>query len=464
MVSPYNWGTDTFPAVTADGQLHVDSSFQVHEWQQTPRAHAWTIRRDYRFEKVRSHHLLIRTFVAGSDIFAVGRRPGELGRLWDYAFKLAFVELRHPSTGALFGRRAHMTKAEFLAWLPTVIPVVSGRYNEDAVMYIYEVVDESLNINRVNAWNGLYGSFRGRDCYTGPYGNGRTGLRPRAGYSDGFATYHGTNIEQQLIQYFTGATPVTSQRGVCWMPNNKKTLYRMPKQTGQLVFDAQPGTGRYVWNTSTVAYEVLPLGYTFEFHPAPVTGENPVFIVRKPDTGAVSLLNPSDATLGLRGVFGDDWGCREMMVCYLLRGVGGPAENRRIAFHIKPFGVTKAAMVFGRDVTLTDYDAVVVGKYDSQPRDDTFYVPTEVSGWVEQRPWGEGIRFNRLLQCIAQLTRPVMNGQPTKAGLDSAMTPDRVHFYVRHKLTGLRSDYSKSYIAALRRKCTIPFCYIIKHA
>jgi len=455
MASPYDWGVAQPPTATVDGQLHVDDLLRVWEWSQATAT--WNRKQGYDFAKVRSLHLLISGVSVANDVFQYGRRTAEFGTLWDEAFKLAFVEVTDRWTGAVLGRRAHMTKAELMLWLPTVVPVSGGRYNSDPVLHVYEVINPALNATRINAWNGLYGSFRGRDCYIGSNGFGRPGLPPRAGYCDEFASYHGTNLDLRLVQYFFGAVPATSERRVCWMANNKRSLYRFPVQTGRIIINPSPGTGRYVYNTVTLAWEPCPAGSEFEFY----RGREPAFIYRTPDGVTLTVTNPPDATLGLEAVFGEGWEGREMMVAYPVRDASAPTK---VAFHIKPYGITKAAMVFGLEVTLANYDAVVVGKFDAQPRDDVFYVPTVVSGWVEQREAGDGIRFGKLLNIIAQLTRPRQNGVPENTSLDSACTPDRVHFYVRHKQTGLRGEYSRAHIAALRRKNTIPFCYILNHA
>jgi hypothetical protein len=459
MTTSYDWGTYAFPTPTVNGQLHVDPTFKVWEWNSA--LQTWEDTGGYQFEKVLSHHLLVAGFLAGSDIFAVGRRSGVFSKIWDEAFKLAFVELRDHSSGSLIARRAHMTKAQFLAWLPTVLALSGATYNQDAVMHIYEVVSPSLGIVRMNAWNALYGSFRGRDCYVGDYGNGRTGVPQRAGYAPAFQTYHGTDLDIRLMQYFYGSTPATSEPRACWSANNRKTLYRFPKQLGVVLPQQSPSTGRYVRNIVTDSWEPTNPAHQFEFLASPPSGANPAFIVRDPDGMSLSILNPQEATFGVKGVFGDAWQGREMMVAYLVRST---SPGNRVAFFIKPFGVTKCAFVFDPALNLGDYEVVATGKFDSQPRDTTFYTPTTGSGWIQQRQYGDGMRINRLLSVILQLCRPAGAGNPAHVTFDTAMIPDRIHFYLRHRETGLRGEESGPHIAPLRRKCTIPLAFTFNHA
>lgn len=455
----FNWGTNLKAPLPGDGLPWVDDAH--HVWQWSDARQAWARAPYLELRKVISRFISAAGRPVGTDIF--GGRTGRLALHWDDDYPYAFVEVL-ATDGTVRGRSAHMSKADLDNWLGSVINSSGGIYGENIMFNVYEVFDTRLHLEKWNAWNGFYGSFRGRDCYTSAFGSGRWGLQPCGGYASGFGSHHTVfspsgeaTLEQALMNHWYGAggVPSTPEKRFCWSARKKRTLYRLPKQGATFLNVGSMSTGRYVWDWGSSDWSAAPVGW-YDFHPGGggVVGSNPAILRRDVDGTTVVIEAPSTSFRGQLGVLGG-----EFMVAYLLRNAADP---NLVGALIQPYGVTKAAFMLPENVDLTNYDVVSVGKFRGVPTDPTLW-RVDGAGVIELRSSGDGIRLPNLAYIVGQHTR-TFGGSPQDRGVDSPSLPTDVHFYLRHKSTGIRSEESTPHIELLHRKHGIPLAISFRTA
>ena len=446
----YNWGGVLKAPSPFDGQVWVDQD--LHVWQWNSASQAWNRAPHIQMQRAYSRFHPIAGRPSGYDFLPDGAEPapkaGRLGYVWDEAYELSFVEVRGAASGTLYGRRAHMSRAEMLAWVGSVVPAPSG-YTDNIVLTVYEAVDTVAEMPKWHVWNGLYSSFRGRECYFGANGHGRSTLPARAGYSPDFAAYHGVDLEYFLLARFYGKVPASPQPRVCWSTNARRGVYRHPNNTTARV--TCDDSSKYVWNNATDSWEPSPVGD--EYVHDPTAGSNPLLLWRSPDSTILHLESMTSAVRGLSGILGEGAEGREAVV---VRAMRNRSNNNLKAFVIKPYGVTAAAW----NMTAGNADLLALSEYDGCATGGVNAYNLTRNGLVEER--GErGLRYN-LTRMYSALY--VGHSSPYLLTHDTPAVPEEVRFYLRDRTTGVRSPTSRQCLYLERRRATVPVAIMFRHS
>lgn len=443
----YNWGTALKAPLPFDGQVFVDD--QKHVWQWVSANGAWMRRENLEFRRVQERylHLMDRS----TTTIAIERAPGHLFPKWDSVYDLAFVEILSVG-GNILGRRAHMDLAALNTWAASVVPTTGGVFDEDVLIRVYEVFDTQQGIVRFNSWNGVYGSFRGRACYTADRGHGRTAPNQGtlAGYSDGFLLRHGgPGLERRLMQYFYNLDPGRDQNKVCWT-SNKRQLYNMPKnQNITIVHPGGLSALRYCWNWGASDYTQVTPGSRWEvFNDGGMLRQNPCHVYRRVDGTTLFLEQPDTSLRGFGAIF-QSGNPIEGMLAYAIRDVDDPNQ---VAFLLKPMGVTKIGLL---SIGMPNYELLAEGRgrnWKTEPR----VTNLTKQGFTFDRGWLDGIRVTDLPSVVQTLKRVVSHTTPSAESIDTYNWPDLVTFYLRQSETGIRTETLPRGIRVERRKSGLP--------
>lgn len=444
----YNWGTALKAPLPFDGQVFVDN--EKHVWQWSAANGAWMRRENLELRRVRERYLHV--MGRATSVFpSVERSPGHLFRNWNQIYNLAFVELLD-SAGGLLGRRAHMSLADLEAWAATVVPTSGGVFQTDVLTRVYEVFDTNQLIFRFNSWNGLYGSFRGRKCYTAFRGYGRSAPAQGtlAGYSEGFALRHGSpSLERRLMQYFYGMDPAMDQNKACWT-TNKRQLYNMPtSMNATMLYVIGTEALRYCWNWGASDYTQVSPGTRWEvFNDGGLVSQNPCHVYRLVDGSMLFLDQPQNTLRGF-GALVQSGNTIEGMLAFAIRNVDDPAQ---VAFLMKPMGVTKTGLL----VQGFAGAEVMAEGYGRNWKSDTRIMNLSSTGHAVDRGGQDGHRITDLPSVVLGLKR-VLNGSKAQCeSVDSYNWPDKVTFYLRHGTTGVRTETLPRGIRVERRKSGLP--------
>lgn len=451
-MAAYNWGGNLKPPLPVDGQVWADKD--RHCWQFSSANTGWNRCPHIQLQRAYSRTIVTNGCPVGQNFLNEanwGKKPGRLQRVWDEVFTLAFVEVASATNGTVYGRRAHMTLAQFLTWCESIIPVSGSNYVGNIVINVYEAVDTGREMPYWTVWNGLYGSFRGRECYTGRMGYGRPGLPQTAGYAPNFAIAHGTNIEIPLIQHFYGKTPATSEPKACWSVRSRHGMYHLPNNTSARIEGTD--TSKLAWNNTTDAWG--PSVVDTYFHDTTTSNPNPVVVYRSHGGSSLTIADMMLGLRGLKGVLGDSPSGREAMVVRAMSASGSP-HIKILVF--KPFGVSCAAFHFPGGITSGTHDLIALGIYDAAGRRTALVNMTNYGG-VEYRG-AYGIRFNLSAVYQALLSWAT---DAAKATHDTPVLPEVVRFYLRDKTTGVRTPVSTQHLYLNRRQANLPVSVMFRH-
>lgn len=441
----YNWGNAAKPVAPFDGQVYVDNVGAI--WRYGAAIGAWTRAPDLAFRQVRSFTLVVQGRSNVGSIFNAAVRTGTIGADWDRAYPYAFVEARSGTTGALLDRMAMMSRVELEAWLAAVTPALGGTYQTNPQVNVYEVFDPSMTLTRWNSWNGLYGSFRGRDCYMSLNGHGRNTLPGLGGAASGFAGYHANgDLAEQLLNHFYGVTPGAVDTRVCWSTQPRRGVYAMPRTSGPILQVRGIVPGRFTWNLATnTASAVTPVTNFLVTASPPLVRPNPCVIWRRANDTGLNYQSPT----GLRGgaALSDNGNNgKEIMLAFAVHQEGNTDE---VAFVIKPYGITKCAFQFDRSVTSATHDVVGVNWFRGSTVNPRFTLPP-----IEDRGH-EGIRINDIFEACS-----IVNREPARMTIDDKAIPSAIRFYVREKTSGVRSEIFDVGVDVARRRPFFPIGFV----
>jgi len=423
----YVWGTASFAAPTFDGQLQIDDLNTLWQWNAT--SQVWTKRADLTVNETRSATL----FARGKSI-AINPMEFKQKLLrdhWDVAFTKSFVQVEEFDGTVLYGRIAHVTLAELLAWLPTVVPVSGGDFDIAFSLRVFEALDPSLKPDRVYGWNNLYGSMRGRNAYRWKRGRGVIGLPASAGIDPKFYSWQLiTPLSQQMVNHFFGSLPGTAEDRAIWFPIGKRDLYRMRSNVGSTSIPTDPG--RWCWNTATGGWQAAPPGTNWTTANG-TTNPNPalLFLDNSAPFAQVDII--SKAMKGCRFFANQVVG----VVFYLMRCNESP---NLYSFFCKPLGASQVAAEWS--LNTVDWDLLAMTHHRGDASNSRF-----VGGFsVEQRltSWRWMLHTampSMLREGGAELWSP-----------DTDRVPESVSFYARNKATGLRTPLFPGNYRVVRRQ------------
>lgn len=459
-MAQFNWGQPLKAPLPFDEQPYVDDA--GHVWQWSAAEGAWLKADWLELRKTREITLLCNGYPIGSDVLSgpYARRAGTLGAEWDSVYSLSFVSVMNGSSGAVLGRRAHMNKAALVAWFGTVIPNDGLVYTDNVVLQVYEVFDTRHVLTRWNVWNGLYSSFRGRDCYYGERGYGRVypTCGTRGGYSDGFLSRHGA-LEQNLFNYFYGFVPGASERRACWSSGNKHTTHKIPRSSEGIIMNFPPGGSglRHAWNWGASDFGPAIDGDWEVFTASGLLRQNPCHVYRSCDGVTLAYEEPRRSLRGIGGIMNQGSGPIEGMLAFAVRSVTDPNQ---VAFLIKPYGVTKCAFVAGNGVSASTHDVIAVGRFTDSAGDRRYINVTGFGPtWVEDRGPLDGIRLGKMPHVLSKLLKS-QSGLGTAVSTDTSIVPSSVGLYVRRKTSGIRSEEFKQHLKVERRRNCMPIAMI----
>jgi len=458
-MAQFDWGNPTKTPLPFDGQPYVDDQKVVWQWDAA--LQAWMKAPHLELRKVREVPLLSNGVPVGTELLGGAKRTGTIGSEWNNVYQLSFVELWDASSETLLGRRAHMDRTEMAAWMATIIPG-GPLYSVPTLMNVYEVFDTRQNITRWNAWNGLFSSFRGRECYSGPRGYGRyyPAQGSNAGYSDMFKTWHlGVDLELELMGYFFGMTPgAGSEPKACWTSGNKRTQSSIPRSSNGIMLNTHVGSGalRRVWDWGSSDWSDDPGGDWEIFSDGGMIHQNPCHVFRTMNAKQLYFREPRNTLRGCGAMVQPGQSEIEGMLAFAIRNVADP---NLIAFLIKPLGVTKCAFVPNFDAGTVDHDVMVIGKYPNRSGDNRFASLT-AAALVEERGTIDGFRLSNLTSVMSTVKIGSSGSLVRHFSIDSSMIPEYLCFYMRHKTTGIRSPEIEPKIKIERRKSGMPISFM----
>lgn len=449
-MAAYNWGGNLKAPLPFDGQVWADQDH--HVWQWNAASQAWNRAPHIELQKAYSRAHSIMGFAAGADFLnpPFARKAGRIGLVWDEAYDLAFVEVRDMVDGTLYGRRAHMTLAQMLAWVGSIVPLAGGSYDRNIVLTVYEAVDTQREMPKWHVWNNLYASFRGRECYFGNNGYGRPGLPGRAAYSPNFASYHGVNLEYLLLSHFFSKVPPSSEPRSCWTTNARHGVYHHPNDASARIICTD--AAKWTWNNATNTW-VAAQGIGEEYLHDNTVGSNPALVWRLPGDNVLGIDSMEYGLRGLKPILGSGNGGQEALVVRCMRSSN---DNNIKCFVVKPYGVTEAAW----NLTADNEDLLAVPSYEGCASGGVGVINLTQLGLVEER--GErGLRYN-LARMYTELYTGY--GSPWQLTHDRPVLPEIVRFYLRDRTTGVRRPTSKQHLYLERRRSCVPVAIMFRHS
>ena len=426
----YGWGLAAMPAATFDGQVQVDHLRAV--WQWSSASGAWLRRSEFEFNELNAAVI----FATGIPITQnpLNRYQSLFGLHWDVAFNKCFVvveKLDNPTV--VYGRIAHVSLAQLMTWLPTVVPVSGGNYSANFCLRVLHVVDATVRPHRVYGWSGIYGAMRGRKAYRRLQGRWNLGLPDSAGIDPKFYGWVGgaPRIATNLVQYFLGATPATNDDDAVWFPRGKQDLYRMPKNGGAKVKPTE--VGRQCWNSVLSAWQAITPGTTWLTADG-TSGTNPALIWLSSNIVGLHIGDISAAMKGCRFTKN----AIEGVVAYHLTCA---TDANLHAFYVKPLGLTKMAVGWNLDGAI--WELIALARYRGDAANARYKSVT-----FENRQLTNGWRW-RLHNAVPASAR---RSGAEMWSPDTDRIPTVLHFYARHRTTGVSSPLFPGCVEIVRRR------------
>jgi hypothetical protein len=425
----YEWHTATLPVASFDGQIYVDDKNQVWRWNATAaawlRAEQMYVRETARFWVEASLRL-----IASTALFAMFN--SRIRAQWDSFYNKTLCKLQTSQTAQTL-YSAQMSAAELQAWVFAALSTSGPVFDENAELVVYEVVDPTIRCSRIQIWNSVYSTARGRDAYNRRYGRGKSGLPDNytsspnwrgGGYWTDAWTEPGRNFLNTFHAIVAPSNPPVSD-ALIWFHASHRNLYNQPRVGSRIVV---PGSNpRTVYNTTSGTY--VSSSGNFNIGSPRVFYRNGVGTTRQLD-------DPGNCVAG-NDFLADQVGGA---IVYPLVSDGGD----EYAFYVKPMGIDWVALSF--DSTPAD-QIVAVTSYGNTPED------------VRRSPAGSwdgpaNLSYRFPIWNAMPLTESIM-----RTSIDSANAPKRIRFMARDTSTGVISEPFDTEVEVVTRKANITKCF-----
>lgn len=432
----YEWGMTDLPTGDFDGQVMVDAYNVLWQWDGTNQV--WRRADELRLEELRSFTL----YLAGYSPPGTGywdRKRNSEKNTWDVAFDKAFISVEavdDPST--VYGRIAHVSRAEFETWFNTAFP-----WPDNVRVRVLQAVDPRRKPNRMTGWNNMYGALRGRHAYRKNKGRGDLGLPQSAGIDPKSAmTFACTPApEIQLVQLFVGQTPATGETRAIWFPRRRENLTLLPKNNDARInpsyFD------RFCWNDLTQTWGAIT---SDQWSTADANASNPACFWTDPNNGGAMLVDMINGPMK-----GADFITERRVVCVVYHLVD-LADGHNHAFYVKPLGIT--SMAADVQVSPSDWSLIAASRYVGDGSTMRFAAVS-----VQDRTPNDGWRW-WLHDCVP----PFANGRSGRNNwtLSTQTVPNEMHFYIRNNTTGVVSPYFPGSVEIARRRYNMAMGFLEK--
>jgi hypothetical protein len=432
----YPWHATTPPVASFDGQIYADDKKQVWRWNAT--VGAWLRAEQMYLKETARLWIESRGYPVAPVPLITRMFNGRVRNQWDSFWNLAFVELRTANSAQVL-YQAQMTLSELQSWVYSALSQSGGNYDENAELIVYEAVDPEIRCSRMQTWNLVYSTARGKSAYNRRYGRDKAGMpdwwksdRYWRGdgvrfWSDAF-TEPGRDFMQAFHGIATPSDPDTSD-GLIWFHSDHRNLYHHPKVgSGLSILN-----GRTVYNAVSGAYETAPV--------PPVTSLG--FTIGAPRVfyrfggGNNRFLNSASELRGTNLVKDRMNG----VMVYPLVSNGAPL---RYAFYVKPIGVDYVST----SINSAGVDQIVCLAHYGDSVESQRRAPT--GEWNAE--FENSFRFN-LFDALPEADSGI------KSGLDNACTVRRMQFYARNTQTGVITEPFDTEIHNVRRKANISMSF-----
>lgn len=435
----YAWGSSAFPAATFDGQVQIDNLGQLYQWSVA--SGVWIRCPELCLEELRSWSMYAYGMDINQDPFL---RKRCLARdTWDVAFDKAFIvceDIENPNV--VYGRIAHVSMAELLAWLPTVVPH-GASYDAHFRLRVLQPVDPRRRPDHVYGWNNMYGAFRGRAAYRSNKGRNDIGLPQSAGMDGKSASTFVTSPapEIQLVQLFCGQTPATPETRAIWFPRSRQNLTQLPLNNGARVrpsyFD------RMCWNTVSQTWNPIT---SEEWMTSDANMVNPACFVVGNDFHGMEVEALKNYTQGVRFITAH----RTVCVVYHIHDL---ADATNHAFYVKPLGIT--SMAADIQVSHGDWDLMAVSIFEGDGGNARWVKVPNVQDRRPRAGWRWWIHDT--------LPRSSNNRSGQQHwSLGTQAIPREVKFYIRNNVTGVASPYFPGSVEVARRRYNMAIGFLEK--
>lgn len=423
----YEWGSHNKPTpVLFDGQLFPDDEKIVWSWSEA--LQAWQRRSDLVLQEVARQDIKTINHGLGQSPFLAS---GVLYNDWP-AYELAFVEVVNTEAPwQVFGRRAQLDQAALPEWFEQILPTdpTGTFYIVNVTLRVFEVIDPSIKPSKVYGWNEVYAAMRRKHCYRS--WRYRSGLPQHAGVPGTFAGYYHLSrpLGTLLVQQFVGDVPAADDPNdaAIWTPSFKGSLFVFPKIGSGI---SSLSAGRRVWDSVAKDWADAPLaGFLVQ------NGSPMVVFVEKDST----FMDVSDARSILKPNRIVRDGLQAVLAYHVMDGSG-----RYHAFFCKPYGINHMSLRIGLDSPGWDLYAKNIRR--AAPDVNNFrikkvdFIDRGSDGWV----------FN------AYSTLWPYDRTPPKRSIREGDIPESVQMYVRHKVTGLRSECFGTTLEVIRHRHNAP--------
>jgi hypothetical protein len=429
----YDWKGNPLPSTNLDGplfdgQIYVDDKNQVWRWDASLsvwlREEQMYLRETARFWIEASGRPIATTALSRCYNSRVRNQ-------WDTHYTRTMCELRtSQSAQTLF--RAHMDSSELQSWVFGALDTSGPQYDENAEVIVYEVVDPTIRCSRIQVWNSVYSTARGRAAYNRKYGRSSLGLpenytcdpKWRGGgpyWADAW-TEPGRDFLNAFHALVGPVNPNVSD-GLIWFHSSHRNLYNQPRVGSRVVV---PGSNeKTVYNSSSNTYVQSSGNF--------VVGTPKVFY-RYGVAPTRQLDDPGSCVSGNDVLHSQVGG---VMVYPLVNG-------DEYAFYVKPMGIDWVALSFD---STAPHQIVAITSYGNTPED----LRREPAGsW--NGPQNLSYRF------------PLWNAVPItesfmRTSIDNANTPKRIRFIARNPTTGVISEPFATEVEVVTRKANITKCF-----